>query len=425
MKHNSPIVFLGLILASCGGKTKDDSQRSGFNPADEAVQVEVVGLRDDGGQLKYPVLYTSPNTQVVRPTEGSVAGTVIYFKPGSFDVDQEVTLQAGRSLATKGNLTQLIDDKTTTQALGPAVYVDWTYDMDALRQFKVELPVPPSPQTQASLGLTTESMSLIVLYLRNDAEGEGFRLGFYPPSQLKFGDGLVTFETASYGLYQAAWINAVPTKTNEVKTIKGIEKLDASSPPIAFNVNVLTKPMYAKLAKVSWELSELADEYEVLLSSKGADCASPYKTYPSVKALSTIVEFQSDGDNYICVNAKNSKGKTAGTGSGMKIKSDPLPPKTPSKPVSAGGNNLDTINITFSWAAVDDQGSSGLNHYVLQIGSTPGGSDVFNGSVGDELSQYITGDNGKIYYARVKAVDKIGNESDWSPVSDKVTVNTD
>ncbi|MDI6791459.1 MAG: FlgD immunoglobulin-like domain containing protein [bacterium] len=77
---------------------------------------------------------------------------------------------------------------------------------------------------------------------------------------------------------------------------------------------------------------------------------------------------------------------------------------------------LTSTAITFYWekGEVDDP-ESGIAGYYLQVGTNPGGSDVFDGYMGNALSKEIANcEVGKIYYARVKAKNNIGSYSDWS-----------
>jgi len=84
---------------------------------------------------------------------------------------------------------------------------------------------------------------------------------------------------------------------------------------------------------------------------------------------------------------------------------DTTPPSgTPSTPADEGAYSYD-FTITFNWTqgtATDPE--SGIAGYYLQVGTTPGGNDKFDGDVGNVLTKDIGGcETGETYYARVRA----------------------
>ncbi len=99
------------------------------------------------------------------------------------------------------------------------------------------------------------------------------------------------------------------------------------------------------------------------------------------------------------------------------IITDTIAPTTPGRPVDTGAYSSGPV--TFTWAASTDSGS-GISGYNCQIGTTPGGSDVFSGSIGNVLTKTIPGTPGSRYYCRVQAKDNAGNLSPWSSASDGI-----
>ncbi len=96
-------------------------------------------------------------------------------------------------------------------------------------------------------------------------------------------------------------------------------------------------------------------------------------------------------------------------------------PPTGSAPTDAGTYTNNTT-VTFNWTEPTDS-LSGVETVVLQVGTTPGASNVFNGDVTGTTSQNITGSNGQTYYARLVATDAVGNVF-TSGNSDGITVDT-
>lgn len=91
-------------------------------------------------------------------------------------------------------------------------------------------------------------------------------------------------------------------------------------------------------------------------------------------------------------------------------------------PPSDGGTYTSSTLVPFDWTAATDVGA-GVDSYDLQVGTTPGGQDVFDGNVGNVLTKAAAGANGQTLYARVRARDQAGNVGPWSGNSDGITVD--
>ena len=94
----------------------------------------------------------------------------------------------------------------------------------------------------------------------------------------------------------------------------------------------------------------------------------------------------------------------------LKIYDVTPPPALASVPFTGLTNTyLFGTNVTFSWPAVTDA-EGGISGYHLMVGTTPGGSNVFNGIVtGTNFT--VTGAYGTHLYATVTAVNNAGIES--------------
>jgi hypothetical protein len=104
------------------------------------------------------------------------------------------------------------------------------------------------------------------------------------------------------------------------------------------------------------------------------------------------------------------------------IEVDTTTPDVPDAPTDDGAYTGNTT-VTFDWTAAAD-GGSGIASYYLQVGTSAGGNDVYDGNVGNVLTHDIVGSDGVTYYARVKAIDKAANQSNYSANSDGIEVDT-
>lgn len=94
----------------------------------------------------------------------------------------------------------------------------------------------------------------------------------------------------------------------------------------------------------------------------------------------------------------------------------------PGTPTDAGVATR-TTTLRFDWTGVTDP-VSGTAGYNCRVGTTPGGSNVFNGYVTNALYKTVVGTNGQTYYCQVQAVANDGGTSAWSASSDGILVDT-
>jgi hypothetical protein len=99
---------------------------------------------------------------------------------------------------------------------------------------------------------------------------------------------------------------------------------------------------------------------------------------------------------------------------------DVTPPPAPNAPASAMALHGTVIgnDVTFQWSAASDP-DGGIFGYYLQIGSTPGGFDVFNGQTA-ATSQAVTVPFGTTVYARVQQINNAGIYGPYSSASASV-----
>jgi trimeric autotransporter adhesin len=77
-----------------------------------------------------------------------------------------------------------------------------------------------------------------------------------------------------------------------------------------------------------------------------------------------------------------------------------------SAPTDAGTTTTNPL-VTFNWSAPTDN-LSGVANVVLQVGTTPGGNDLFNAAVSGTSAQ-VSGTHGQTLYARLIVTDNAGN----------------
>ena len=104
---------------------------------------------------------------------------------------------------------------------------------------------------------------------------------------------------------------------------------------------------------------------------------------------------------------------------------DVTPPPAPTNAPGIGSTNNYVVgnSATFNWPAVSDS-EGGISGYHVWVGTTPGGSNVFNGTVGG-TSLTVSNSYGTRLYVTVSAVNNAGIESPLSGISTGIAlVNT-
>jgi len=101
---------------------------------------------------------------------------------------------------------------------------------------------------------------------------------------------------------------------------------------------------------------------------------------------------------------------------------DNTPPGQPGTP-SDGGIYSTSNTITWSWTPASEDDI--INLYELQVGTYPGGNDIYSEYLGNTLSKQLSGlSDGITYYAKVRAMNGVGQWGPWSGNSDGITVDT-
>jgi predicted phage tail protein len=90
---------------------------------------------------------------------------------------------------------------------------------------------------------------------------------------------------------------------------------------------------------------------------------------------------------------------------------DTLPPSGIT--VSNDGNYSVSPKITFHWTNFTDTGGSGIDHFEVQVSTdNTFETTLFSDTHYETLQKSLEGIQGEKYFARVRAIDKVGNKSD-------------
>jgi len=100
---------------------------------------------------------------------------------------------------------------------------------------------------------------------------------------------------------------------------------------------------------------------------------------------------------------------------------DLTPPPVMDKPVDQG-DFTSVDSVLFQWLAAKDE-ESGIIDYRLQVGSTTDSADIVDEWVGNIQKYTVAGSQSQTLYARIRAKNSAGSESEWSAWSDGITID--
>ncbi len=152
--------------------------------------------------------------------------------------------------------------------------------------------------------------------------------------------------------------------------------------------------------------------------------ASPTLSTTQVSAIEsmTLPVALPDGIYYWRVRTRDSAGEWSLYNTSRQIRVDSTAPTAVA--VTDLGIWSTSASITFSWTASSDLGS-GVETYLVDVGTTLGGTQVVAGAQAMTLGYNLLGaSDGTQYFCRVRARDVAGNVGSYGPSSDGITVDT-
>jgi hypothetical protein len=174
--------------------------------------------------------------------------------------------------------------------------------------------------------------------------------------------------------------------------------------------------------QISWGVLADADEY-FLQWSTNSRFAPVAGNSGWVAAVAHRADALADGQTYYYRAKWHDRNRDeSGWSAATSSTQDATPPGVPGTPTDPGVY-ISATSVRFNWTTAADS-VSGVASYELQVGTRAGGSDVFNGNVGNVLTRDVTGGNGQRLYARVRARDGAGNIGAWSSNSNGILIDT-
>ncbi|MFN4133754.1 MAG: hypothetical protein ACK4GQ_05250, partial [Candidatus Hadarchaeales archaeon] len=142
---------------------------------------------------------------------------------------------------------------------------------------------------------------------------------------------------------------------------------------------------------------------------------TPLRTITTTDDNWSVSPALSEGTYYWRLKARDNAGNSGAWSKGYIFKVDNTPPTAPQPTTPPNNGSAPAGIILFEWTAASD-GGSGVGKYIIQIDDESGfnlplvhENDNVTGTTYSYLLEFP-----KTYYWRVKAVDNVGNQGEWS-----------
>ncbi len=199
--------LLSLVLAGC--LDKPSFLKTGTaNMSQGSAPVLVATIDQDGGTMGV-ISAGAGGAQILTASAASgVEGAQVSFPPGAVTIDTSITMTEGEPLASNSDVASALGlGSGTVSSSGAAVAILSEQKIDAASPFTVAIAAP------SGAGLTMGSSSFAIVYKVYHAFEDKTVVGIIPASEISVVDGVLTFKTKYFGVYQ------VITTTVEVKAV--------------------------------------------------------------------------------------------------------------------------------------------------------------------------------------------------------------
>ncbi|MBU0569135.1 hypothetical protein KKC52_13960, partial [bacterium] len=174
--------------------------------------------------------------------------------------------------------------------------------------------------------------------------------------------------------------------------------------------------------KAEDEESEVVEYQYAIGTSPKSDDLTGWKKTIRTEVTEKDLRLSNGQSYYLTIKAGNKSGLWSEPKSSDGIIVDVTPPLISSSPSDEGKYSKETT-LKFNWPSASDP-ETGVESYLLCVGTTSELCDLFDEEVGDVLTKEIApAKQAKTYYARIRAKNKAGLLSKYSPVSDGITID--
>ena len=210
LQNSLLILALQLSVAGCfsgpGFFTQTEGGLSNVEGASETISTSITdgattGSFDSGSSL----------TQTMdADADSAISGSSVAIEPGALGVNTDVTLEEGSDISS--SIFSALSVDNSVSSTGTAVSLSSSKSMNTKVPMTLNI---PSPSGSSLAGIDA---NLVVLFQRYDANKDETFFGVIPRSKITIKDGVITFKTSKFGIYQSAFLEKEITEEIEQKT---------------------------------------------------------------------------------------------------------------------------------------------------------------------------------------------------------------
>ncbi len=185
-----------LVLHACGSSSSSTSPGSDSHAASQKVVLK----SDVGGVAIGTVSASAALAQVVSAsTSSAIKGVQVSFAPGSLATNVDITVEQADSLVSVNTALDLKIPTTAVSAASNAVLVESSTNVDPVKPFTLEIPLPTSFRLSSTTGV-------LFRIIKAADPGEVFT-GFLAANDFSVVNGVVKVTAAYFGAYQVVTIS--------------------------------------------------------------------------------------------------------------------------------------------------------------------------------------------------------------------------
>jgi hypothetical protein len=217
-----------------------------------------------------------------------------------------------------------------------------------------------------------------------------------------------SFESGFHTIFAKAYIEDNASTVLSEQTQIHVEYLSEGAPI----PNILPEFQGVNNVIFSWNRNRTGVLFRVQLSND-SDFLTGISESGWISETSYNFQNLENGQTYFFrVKSKDKHGEETDYSEKTSTTIDTLPPSGIT--VSNDGNYSVSPKITFHWTNFTDTGGSGIDHFEVQVSTdNTFETTLFSDTHYETLQKSLEGIQGEKYFARVRAIDKVGNKSDY------------
>lgn len=268
-------LWLALVFTSC-----EDSFMKQATANKMGAVANLQTTIDDAGNFVAQIDPSKAETQLMRITEGAIAGAAVAIPPSALSIPVSIMVGEGVALTTNSFSKDLGLTGNAITAGGPSV--SFTASQDVVASNPLTLSIPFGALAFALAEVDTDNLVVMYRWLTLKDGEPSYEVGVIPGDKVTRGQNKVSFQTTKFGTFQVGISETKITKpllaaTEEPPALKSCERYAAAAFPTCTQdgqVGCVTTESF-KAADLSLAKSEFILAGKTMAGVSGAAPARP------------------------------------------------------------------------------------------------------------------------------------------------------